>query len=327
MSNVSLAIGVDIGGTTIKCALVSESGEIQGVRRSATEANLGRERMLNNIRNAVNEVLVENSLRINEIAGIGFGTPGLIVDGVLEGNPNLPAWNGTPIASEMKARFDTPCLVANDVTLATLAEFRFGAGIGAKNLVMFAVGTGIGGGLVLNGNIFEGSNGMAGELGHITVDPDGRVCGCGQKGCLEAYSSTIAINAMTREYLASLRGKSSMIYDAIGGDMTKISPKVVYDCAKKGDEVGLAVNETVCKYLAVAIGGVINSLNPDTILLGGGVMEAGEIIIDNIKKKLPLYSHAMMLERCRILPAKLGENAGVTGCGALVFEHKRKNNL
>ncbi|MBL8024886.1 MAG: ROK family protein [Fibrobacteres bacterium] len=317
----SWAIGVDIGGTTIKCALISEHGDVKGVRRSPTEANLGREKMLNNIKNAINEVLVENELRLHDIEGIGFGTPGLIVDGVLEGNPNLPAWNGTPIAAEMKARFDVPCFVANDVTIATFAEFIYGAGKGAKNLVMFAVGTGIGGGLVINGQLFEGSNGMAGEIGHVTVVPDGRVCGCGQKGCLEAYSSTLAINAMTREYLTSMRGKSSKIYEAVGGDLSKVTPRIVYDCAKEGDEVGLAVNETVCTYLAVAIGGLINTLNPDTIILGGGVMEAGEIIIGNIKKKLPLYSHFMMRERCRLVPALLGENAGVTGCGALVFRN------
>lgn len=319
MEKQLLAIGVDVGGTSIKCALINPKGEIISIRRTPTEADKGRERMLDNIKAAINEAMVEGNLLIRDIAGIGVGTPGLLVDGTVQGNPNLPAWNGTPIVQEMRKRFDVPCFAANDVTLATFAECVFGAGQGAKNLVMFAIGTGIGGGIVINGELYEGTHGMAGELGHITVEHDGRVCGCGQRGCLEAYSSSIAINAMTREFLSSMRGKDSLIYKTVNGDLSRITPKIVYDCAKEGDETGLKVNEIVCRYLAMAIGGVINTFNPDTILLGGGVLEAGEIIMENVKHNLPQYSHAMMLERCRLLRAKLGENAGVAGCGALVF--------
>ena len=324
MNKQSLAIGVDVGGTSIKCALINDTGEIVSIKRSHTEAEKGRERMLDNIKAAVNDIMVNNNLLIKDIAGIGVGTPGLLVDGTVDGNPNLPAWNGTPIVTEMHKRFDVPCFAANDVTLATFAECIYGAGVGAKNLVMFAIGTGIGGGVIINGELYEGSNGMAGELGHITVEPEGRVCGRGQRGCLEAYSSSIAINAMTREFLSSMRGKDSLIFKAVSGDLTKITPKIVYDCAKEGDETGLKVNEIVCKYLAVAVGSIINIFNPDTVILGGGVLEAGEIILENIRKKLPLYTHAMMLTRCRILNAKLGENAGVTGCGALVFRKHGK---
>jgi glucokinase len=325
MKQASFAVGVDVGGTSIKCAAISRSGELLSVRRKATEAGRGRDRMLDNIEAVVGEVLAENKLKPKDIAGIGVGTPGLIVDGTVSGNPNLPAWNGTPIVKAMGERFPgTPCFAANDVTLATFAEAVYGAGKGARNLVMYAVGTGIGGGLVIGGELYEGSNGMAGELGHVTVEPGGRVCGCGQRGCLEAYSSSIAIIAMTREALSAESGKASMIFKAVGGDLSKITPKIVYDCAKQGDKTGLAINETVCKYLAVAIGSAINTLNPDTVLLGGGVLEAGDIIMENIKKKLPDYSHPMMLERCRVLYAKLGENAGVTGCGALVFRRLGK---
>jgi len=200
----------------------------------------------------------------------------------------------------------------------------FGAGKGAKNLVMFAVGTGIGGGLLLNGELFEGSNGMAGEIGHITVEPDGRLCGCGQRGCLEAYSSSIAINAMTRELLSSSTGPETLIHKKLGGNLSSISPRMVYDCAKEGDPICLQVNEMVCKYLAVAMGSLINTLNPDTFVLGGGVLEAGSIIMDNVRDKLKAYAHPLMLERCKIVSAQLGENAGVIGCGALVFRKMGK---
>jgi glucokinase len=319
MTNKKPAIGVDVGGTAIKCALVSPEGSVVSVSRRPTEGDKGRERMLNNISDSVNNKLAEHGLKLSDIAGIGMGTPGFVVDGVILGNPNMPAWTGTPILAEMRHRFDTPFFASNDGNLAALAECYFGAGVGARHLVFYILGTGVGGGLVMDGQIYEGANGMAGELGHMVVHPGGRKCGCGALGCVEAYAGSLGITGIAKEMLATPEGKASAVYKAVNGDLSKVTPRIIYDCAKAGDLVANAVNDVMCSHLAVAVGATISALNPQMVVLGGGVMEAGDIIMNKLKEKLPGNAYHTNLARCRIEYAKLGENAGVIGCGALVF--------
>ncbi|MFH0921966.1 MAG: ROK family protein [Fibrobacterota bacterium] len=313
------AIGVDIGGTAIKCALVSPEGSVVSVSRRPTEGDKGRDRILANISDSVHAKLKEHGLALTAIAGIGMGTPGFVVDGVILGNPNMPAWTGTPILAEMRKRFDVPFFASNDANLAALAECHFGAGIGAKHLVFYILGTGVGGGIVVNGQVYEGVSGMAGELGHMVVHQGGRRCGCGSLGCVEAYAGSLGITGMAREMLDTPEGRESAVFRAVGGDLSKLTPKVIYDCAKAGDPVANAVNDVMCSHLAVAVGATISALNPQMVVLGGGVMEAGDIIMNKLKEKLHGNAYHTNLARCRIEYAKLGENAGVIGCGALVF--------
>lgn len=313
------AVGLDVGGTNLKCALIDIKGKILSVRCKQTQAACGRRRVLHNIKTLIRELLEVSGRTPQSVLGIGVGTPGYILNGRVQGSPNMPGWAGAPIERELRRKFGTPCFAANDVTLAALGEFKFGAGKGLNNVVCYAIGTGIGGGLVLNGELYEGTRGMAGELGHVTVEPGGRKCSCGRRGCLEAYASATGMTAITRELLKKSNNRHSAIYRTVKGDLEQITPKIIYGCAKAGDRLANRINGMVCKYLAVAAGGVINSLSPDMVILGGGVMAAGKIILDKVRKFLPAYTLREPRENCRLAAAKLGEHAGVIGCGALVF--------
>lgn len=315
-----LAMGIDVGGTNLKCAIINPAGEIQQIKRAPTEADGGRDRVLKNLKRLVRSVLEVAGIQASDLAGIGLGTPGFIVNGGIQGAPNMPGWQGTPIEAIMKETFGVPFFAGNDVTLAAFAESLFGAGRGSRNMVCFAIGTGIGGGLVINGQIYEGTNGMAGELGHVTVVPDGRPCGCGHRGCLEAYSSTIAIKKIACEMLAKEKYRDSAVLKAVEGDLGRVTPKIVYDCAKKGDPLALKVNKIVCRHMAIAIGSIVNTLNPDCIVLGGGVLSAGSIIPDTITAQLDDYALKIMRDGCQVVIAELGEDAGVIGAGALALE-------
>ncbi|OGS37251.1 MAG: hypothetical protein A2293_15875 [Elusimicrobia bacterium RIFOXYB2_FULL_49_7] len=315
-----IAVGLDVGGTTLKCGLIEESGKLLLLRKRKTDIHKGRETILTDIEELIRSVLTEKRLTEKEVAGIGLGTPGYVVNGVIHGSPNMPGWHGTPIVKIMKSAFKTPFFASNDVTLAALAEYVVGQKRKVSNMIFYAIGTGIGGGLIIDGQVYEGSFGMAGELGHVIVEPGGRLCGCGIQGCVEAYSSTVGMVGIAKELLTGSKGKNSRIYRAVKGDLSKVTPKIIYDMAKEGDKVGLQINETVCRYLSMAMGGMINIINPDLVVLGGGVMQAGDIIMKKIKHYLPRYTLPDLLSHCRLDYAKLGEHAGVIGCGALVFQ-------
>jgi glucokinase len=324
MKSEQLVIGIDIGGTNLKCVLMTAKGKILNLRRMPTEAEKGRLKILSNIKEIVWDIIRENKLKKKDIKGIGLGTPGYILHGKIFGSPNTPGWNNTPIYAWMKKEFNLPFFAANDVTLAALAEHTFGSARGVQNMVCYAVGTGIGGGIVLNGELFEGTQGMAGEFGHVVVEPNGRLCGCGARGCLEAYASANGIVSMARNLLRTKRYQTSDLLKKTRGAHAALTPKLIYDRAKAGDKLCLEINNTVCKYLAIAIGGTINIFNPDMVILGGGVMSAGSIIMEGVRKFLPEYTLAQPLKKCRLAYAKLSENAGVIGSGALAL---RKTGL
>jgi glucokinase len=324
MKSELLVIGIDIGGTNLKGALMTVKGKILDLRRTNTEAGKGRLKVLSNIKKIVWDIIGENKLNKKDIKGIGLGTPGYILNGKIFGSPNMPGWNNTPIYAWVKREFNLPFFAANDVTLTALAEHTFGTARGVKNMVCYAVGTGIGGGIVLNGELFEGTHGMAGEFGHVVVEPKGRLCGCGARGCLEAYVSANGIVSMARNLLKTKSGRKSTLIKKTRGTPAALTPKLIYQYAKAGDKLCLEINGTVCKYLAVAIGGIINIINPEMVILGGGVMSAGSIIMDGVRKFLPEYTLALPLKKCRLAYAKLSENAGVIGSGALAL---RKTGL
>lgn len=315
------AIGLDVGGTNLKCGILTPGGRLLACRKRKTEVQKGRDGVLANICSLIRETLAEKKLTLKSVAGIGLGTPGYVVEGVIHGAPNMPGWHGTPIIDIMEREFGVPFFASNDVTLAALAEYRYGQKAAVNNMVLYAIGTGIGGGLIINGSVYEGSFGMAGELGHQIVENNGRRCGCGIRGCVEAYSSTVGLIALARERLP---GSSSLILQMASGDLDKVTPKIIYDAAKRGDKPALEINDIACRYLATAIGGMINILSPDLVVLGGGVMQAGEIILNKVREYLPSFALPDLLARCRLDFAKLGEDAGVVGCGAFVFEKTGK---
>jgi glucokinase len=315
------AIGIDLGGTNLKGIVMDKSGQGRHLTRIPTEAERGGAIVMENILTLI-EKLVEKEGSKENILGVGIGTPGFVSDGgVISGAGNLPGWAGTEVYSPIRQRFGLRATAANDVTVMAFAEARYGAGRGVRNMVCYALGTGIGGGIVIDHKLYKGSHGMAGELGHMTVVPDGLPCTCGMRGCVECYASATGIVRMAKD-LASRNKTANQtpFVKEVLSNPDAVTSKMVYDYVKKNDPVACEVNDRACDLLARAIGMMENALSPDRIVLGGGVMMAGQIIIDTVNKHLPKYCFSMIREKCTIVPAELGEDAGVVGAAAMVFE-------
>ena len=308
-------IGVDVGGTNVKIALVSDKGKIIYSNSIPTRAEMGYEHTINSMKDAIRDLLKETKMKPTDIEGIGFGFPGQIdcKKGVVRLAPNIPGWVNIPIASIIEKEFGIPTRVDNDVRTATLGELNYGAGVGCENLVCITVGTGIGSGLVVNGKLVRGANNAAGEIGHIKLNMQGGpLCGCGDRGCLEAYASGPSIVALAEEYIRG--GKSTKYRELANPDIT---PYIVAVAAKEGDPVALQIFRIMGEYIGMGLVSVVNLLNPEKIIIGGGVADAGEILFNPIKETIS--KRAMTIQKeVEIVPAQLGNTAGVIGASLLI---------
>jgi glucokinase len=315
------AIGIDIGGTTVKGAIIAGDGLIRRRMRVPTDTSLNGARILETVITIIGR-LIEQEGGSDHVFGVGIGAPGFIDrDGTVIGKAvNLPGWEGMQLCRPVKERFALRAVAANDALAMTLAEARFGAGRGVADMVCYALGTGIGGGIVTGGNLHHGTRGMAGEFGHVSIDPGGIPCGCGQKGCVERYASAPGIVYWAREICETGRVEETDFVRIVRAGGDAVTAKLVYEFVNRGDPVARRVNEFVCDKLSRAVGITINTLAPELVVLGGGVMMAGQVIVDTVRKHLPKYSLPEMLKTCEVRAAELGEDAGVIGAGALVFD-------
>ncbi|MDG5815830.1 ROK family protein [Chitinispirillales bacterium ANBcel5] len=315
-----VAIGIDLGGTNLKGIILTEKGESKHVTRIPTEAEKGGARVMENILTLIG-MLVEKNGGTDSILGVGIGTPGFIdQDGLmLGGAENLPGWKGTQVFAPIMEKYGLKATGGNDVTVTALAELRFGAGKGVKNMVCFALGTGIGGGIALGGKLYKGSHGMAGELGHIVVETNGLQCNCGQKGCVERYASATGIVNLAKS-LCTDPGVTTPFAEELRKDPSQVTSKMVYDYVAKNDYAAVSVHKTATDMLARAVGITLNSLAPDRVVLGGGVMMAGDVILDAVKENTKKYCWPAIYERCDMTIAQMGEDAGVMGSAAMVFD-------
>ena len=308
-------IGVDVGGTNVKIALVSDKGKIVYSNSIPTRAEMGYEYTVNSMKDAIRDLLKETKMKSNDIEGMGFGFPGQIdcQKGVVRLAPNIPGWVNVPIANIMEKEFGILTRVDNDVRTATLGELNYGAGVGCENLVCITVGTGIGSGLVVNGKLVRGANNAAGEIGHIKLtNIGGPLCGCGDRGCLEAYASGPSIVALAEEYIRG--GKSTKYRELANPDIT---PYIVAVAAKEGDPVARQIFRIMGEYIGIGLTSVVNLLNPEKIIIGGGVAEAGDILFEPIRETIA--KRAMTIQReVEIVPAQLGNTAGVIGASLLI---------
>ena len=310
-------IGVDIGGTNVKIALIDEKGTIAYSNSVPTRAEMGYEYTIQNIINTIKDSLKESNNDISNIGGIGFGLPGQIdsVNGVVRLLPNIPGWVEVPLAKIVKDEFNVPVKLDNDVRVATLGELNYGAGKGCQNLICLTVGTGVGSGIVLNGQLVRGASMTAGEIGHVIVERNnGEICGCGATGCLEAYASGPSVVKMAKDYIAG--GKSTKFKEIAAGN--EITPYMVYEAAKQGDAVAKRIFTIVGEYLGVALVSVVNLLNPEKIIVGGGVGQAGDLILEPIREAIKKRCIPTSAAAVEIVPAQLGESAGVVGASLLV---------
>ncbi len=309
-------IGIDVGGTNVKLALVTSEGKIIYSNSIPTRAEMGYEYTVDNIKQAIRDLLQETSVNPKDVEGIGFGFPGQVdyKSGIVRLAPNIPGWVDVPIAKMIEDEFHIPTRVDNDVRCAALGELNFGAGKGCENLICITVGTGIGSGLIVNGKLVRGASNAAGEIGHIKLQMhDGPICGCGDTGCLEAFASGPAIVAMAEDYIKG--GKSTKFRELANPDIT---PYIVCEAAKAGDPVAKRIFTIMGEYIGIGLASVVNLLNPEKVIIGGGVAAAGSFLMDPLKETLKKRAMKIAGETVDVVPAQLGNTAGVIGASLLI---------
>jgi len=312
-------IGIDVGGTNVKIALVDDNGKIIYSNSVPTYAKMGYEYTVNNIKQAIKDLMKETNTTPSDIEGIGFDFPGQVdcKTGVVKLAPNIPGWVNVPIAQMIEDEFHIPTRIDNDVRCAALGELKFGAGRGCENFICITVGTGIGSGIVINGKVVRGATNAAGELGHIKLQMNGGpICGCGDTGCLEAFASGPAIVAMAQEYIKG--GKSTKFREMAAVEGGEITPYMVAKAAEEGDPVAKRIFEIVGEYIGIGLTSVINLLNPERVIIGGGVAESGELLLGPIRKTVKERAMVVAGNAVEIVPAQLGNSAGVIGASMLI---------
>lgn len=312
-------IGIDVGGTNVKIALVDDNGKIIYSNSVPTYAKMGYEYTVNNIKQAIRDLMKETNTTPTDIEGIGFDFPGQVdcKTGVVKLAPNIPGWVNVPIAQMIEDEFHIPTRIDNDVRCAALGELKFGAGRGCENFICITVGTGIGSGIVINGKVVRGATNAAGELGHIKLQMSGGpICGCGDTGCLEAFASGPAIVAMAQDYIKG--GKSTKFREMAAAEGGEITPYMVAKAAEEGDPVAKRIFEIVGEYIGIGLTSVINLLNPERVIIGGGVAESGELLLAPIRKTIKERAMVVAGNAVEIVPAQLGNSAGVIGASMLI---------
>jgi glucokinase len=318
-------IGGDLGGTNFRAGIVDlETGQISHQASIPTLAREGHDAVMNRMAGLINRIIQESDIPTADIGGIGIGVPGVLdlERGMTLLLPNLAGnWPEVPLAETITHYTGLPVTLLNDVRAITYGEWRFGAGQGVDTMACYAIGTGVGGGLVINGNLHLGIGGTAGELGHQTVEPYGAMCGCGNRGCLEVYSSGPAIAAMGMKAVS--QGLTTTIAELIENDLNRITPKVIYEAAVGGDRIAMDIFERAGTYLGIAIANTLVSITPRKVVIAGGVSQAGDLLLDPIRRTIKERVFVMPVEQVEIVPARLGNDAGVIGVAAWARRHVR----
>ena len=315
-------IGIDLGGTNIRVALSDLKGRILNEARRPTPAAEPGAVTVGRIAEAVRETLDKEQVAASQVTGIGMGIPGIMDPelGVVYWSPNFPQWRpeGEPIGSGVAEATGLATFIINDARCAALGEQRFGAGRGARYMVMITLGTGIGGGIVLDGKLMLGPQGSIGEVGHHTVDPNGPRCGCGNFGCWEAVCN---IKAIVERCLRRLQtGRPSQITSLVEGDWTRVTPAIIDQAADNGDALAREVMEETGMWVGIGASNLINILNPEVFVIGGGVAQAGATLFDPIQRTIAARAVKLQASHCRVVPAELGDEAGLRGGIALVLD-------
>ena len=316
MNTTKKYLGIDLGATTVKTGCVSSEGKILSEVKVPTEAQLGPQVVVKQIMKTVDGMF--NQYGKSAIQAIGIGSPGIVSNGVVKAPPNISEWDEVDLQGQITKLSGMKVVVENDANAAALAESKFGAGIGKKNFLFVIWGTGVGGGIILDGKIYQGPKGGAGEIGHTTIDYKGEPCNCGNIGCIEAYIGQRYLSQRTRELLKH-SGVSSKILTLVGGDFDKIEPKVISFAAEQGDGIAREILTEAGTLLGYALASIVNVLDLETVIIGGGISAAPQFVFDAVTAALQervLKPHRPHIE---VLRATLGNAAGIIGAASLVI--------
>ncbi len=313
-------LGIDIGGTKTIVAVANDSGEILSLERITTLREKGPERVLADIESALKSLVARTGTSQSDIRAMGIGCGGPLdrETGVILTAPNLPGWDNLPLAKHFEDIFSAPAFIDNDVNLMALGEARRGAGKGIDYSAYFNIGTGIGGGIIINGKVYRGC-GNAGEFGHQIIIPDGPPCLCGRRGCLEALASGTSIARRAREYLAE--NQSSFILN-YAKDISSVSAENVAQAASDGDELALRIWSETGEYIGLGVANVVNILNPRLVIIGGGVSKAGDMLFQPIRETVRKRAMKQLVDDVTIVPGVLGDLAGVIGAIFMAIERE-----
>jgi len=312
-------VGVDLARSGIHAILTDLNARI--LNRVSADSSLSHpiEVTLEHLLDILSQLIQGSQVEQDKIMGIGIGSPGPLSSskGLLISPPNFKGWKNVPLKQIVEERFDIPTYVDNDANACALAEKWFGGGQSYDNFVYVAVGTGVGAGVIIDGNLYRGADDIAGELGHTTVDINGPRCDCGNYGCLELYTSGPAIVAKAGQALAY--GHPSMILDLADGQLDTVTLSMVIEAGQQGDKLAQEILKETGRYLGVGIVNVINLFNPEAVFIGREVSLAGDLLIDPVREMVAKRAFSVAAERVKILPAKLKENAPVIGATTLVL--------
>lgn len=319
MTSQALVIGIDLGGTKISTALVDAAGQIIAHDYRETQADKGQAVVIDRMIDAARQVMEQADVSKEQVSAVGVGAPGPldIRAGVVVAPPNLPGWRDVPLKELLEERLGIETFLENDANAAALAEHRFGAGRGSEHVIYVTVSTGVGGGLILDGKLYHGTEGAAGEVGHITVLPNGPLCGCGNRGCLEALASGAAIAKRAREVVA--RGLETRMNDLSGDDPARITAKLVAQAAEQGDFEAQKILSEAMTYLGIGMASLVNLFNPQIIVIGGGLSNLGERLLEPVRRGIVRHAFVASARTARVVLAELGDKAGVLGAAAVAL--------
>ncbi|MCK5779533.1 MAG: ROK family protein [Psychrilyobacter sp.] len=311
--------GIDIGGTNIKFGLINTDGKILLNDSIKTKSELGSDKTFDRIAEEIEKLRVEKNIEKSDILGVGMGIPGPVLNQeTVVFFANFPWEENLNVSKLLGEKTGYKVKVDNDVNVITAGEVWQGAAKGHTEVLGVALGTGIGGGVISNGKLIAGIGGAGGEIGHMTIVPNGKLCGCGKKGCFEAYVSATGIERETESRLSI--NKKNKVWDiVVKKEIQKVEAKDVFDAAKLGDKFALDIIDYTTDHIAHGLSIVLHITNPKVVVIGGGVALAGDILFDRIREKIKAYSLPVCVEELKILPAKLGNEAGIVGAAALIL--------
>lgn len=309
-------LAMDLGGTKIAAALVTPAGEILCQEQIPTLAEEGLDAVVDRLLAAIDSVISNSDLSRFSLTGITIASAGAIDadQGIVTDSPNLPGWSNVPLRDIMEQALGLRTFLVNDASAAALGEHRFGAGRGASNLVYVTVSTGIGGGIIIDGKLYSGASGSAGEVGHMAIDINGPRCNCGNVGCLEVLASGKAVAREAQRLIA--QGAKTKMVELAEGEAANITARVVAAAAREGDRVAREIVSKAATYLGVGLANLVNLFNPEVIVVGGGLAKMGDMLLDTAREVATERAFRLPAQRVRIVPSELGDNAAMLGAVA-----------
>ncbi|MBA7635208.1 Glucokinase [subsurface metagenome] len=315
-------LAIDLGGTKIIAAIISNQGRVITREYYLTLAEEGPQLVIKRTLSAIDRLLSLGKIDSSQLNSISIAAAGAIDfgKGLVTLSPNLPGWYDIPLRDLIKEKYRVNTLLINDASAAALGEHRFGAGKGVNNLILLTLGTGIGGGIIINGKLYSGPCGSAGEIGHMTIDVNGPRCSCGNIGCLEMLASGTAV---AREAIKRIRqGERSSLTEIVEGKIESITAEKVEVAAQGGDSLALEVILKAANYLGVGLVNLVNIFNPEMIIVGGGMAKMGNLLLDPAKQVVRERAFQLPAQAVRIVPAQLGDDAGVLGAAVFAFQQE-----